>query len=141
MNRSYAVGNVWNKNMGNSEQFYCANESAKCINKLLFRIFLCQSYIQLEMKTQESVNHMEQLHIQFPLSATADHTSSCTITIVHDHTSCWKFLNSFVKEFLDLNYCKFELVSAVCFKTLASLIRKNRFVKKKMIIYEKITEK
>lgn len=41
-----------------------------------------------KMNMQESVHYMEQLHIQFPLSATADHTSSCTITIVHDHTSC-----------------------------------------------------
>lgn len=40
------------------------------------------------MKMQVWVNHPEQLHIQFLSTVTADHTLSCTITIVHDHTSC-----------------------------------------------------
>ena len=41
---------------------------------------------------QESVNHMEQLHIQFPLSATADHTSSRTIATVHRFTPPIKYV-------------------------------------------------
>ena len=66
--------------------------------------------------------------------------------VLYYHNCPWshlllKIFELFCKRVLDLNYCKFELVSAVCFKTLASLIRKKRFVKKKTIIYEKFTEK
>ena len=50
--------------------------------------YICFIKCLSEMKMQVWVEHPEQLHIQFLPSATADRTSSCTITIVHDHTSC-----------------------------------------------------